>query len=52
MDVADINHDGNLDIILGNFSIGAHNLMNQKDFKPDWDLNEPIIVLQNTLKKQ
>ncbi|MGF7038271.1 hypothetical protein M2273_001512 [Mucilaginibacter lappiensis] len=52
MDVNDIDHDGNMDIILGNFSAGAKGLMIQKDVEPNWDLYEPLIVLHNTLKKE
>jgi hypothetical protein len=52
MDVADVDQDGNPDIILGNFSIGGKGLINQKDYKPDWDFFEPIIVLKNTTSKR
>lgn len=47
MEVADIDHDGDQDIILGNFSIYADRLINQKDFKPNWDMYNPIVVLEN-----
>ncbi|WP_221284389.1 FG-GAP-like repeat-containing protein [Mucilaginibacter sp. SP1R1] len=50
MDVDDVDQDGDLDIILGNFSVGAKGLMVQKDVTPNWDMHEPVIVLQNTLK--
>lgn len=52
MDVNDINQDGNMDIVLGNFSVGARGLVNQKDYTPNWDMHQPITVLQNTLKKR
>lgn len=51
MDVNDIDQDGDLDIVLGNFSIGGEGLINQKDYKPNWNMYQPVIVLQNTLKK-
>jgi hypothetical protein len=48
MAVADIDHDGYDDIILGNFSFpGSRGQVNQKGFTPDWDKHEPIIVLKN-----
>ena len=51
MEVCDIDHDGDMDILLGNFSIYADRLINQKDFKPNWDLFQPIIMLENKSKK-
>lgn len=51
MSVSDYNQDGFPDIILGNFSMGG-GLINQKNFKPDWDMHEPIIVLENIAKKK
>ncbi|TSD67417.1 VCBS repeat-containing protein [Inquilinus sp. KBS0705] len=51
MDAADLDGDGDLDIVLGNFSIYEEKLLNQKDFKPNWNAHQPIIVLQNTSKK-
>jgi hypothetical protein len=51
MEVADIDQDGDQDIVLGNFSIYADRLINQKNFKPNWDIYRPIIVLENKGKK-
>jgi hypothetical protein len=47
MEANDIDGDGDTDIVLGNFSVGAQGLMNQKDYKPDWDMYEPVILLKN-----
>ncbi|MEO3404703.1 VCBS repeat-containing protein [Mucilaginibacter sp. CAU 1740] len=47
MEANDIDGDGDTDIVLGNFSVGAQGLMNQKDYKPDWDMYEPVILLRN-----
>jgi hypothetical protein len=44
MDVADYNHDGKPDVILGNFSFG---FINQPDLKPDWDASTPYVILEN-----
>lgn len=52
MDVNDVDGDGYADVILGNFSIGARGLINQKGFIPDWDMFEPLIVLKNTSGKK
>jgi hypothetical protein len=51
MDVNDIDGDGNMDIVLGNFSVGAKGLINQKDYNPNWDMYSPITVLHNIAKK-
>ncbi|WP_165852114.1 FG-GAP repeat domain-containing protein [Mucilaginibacter terrenus] len=51
MEVADIDHDGDQDIVLGNFSIYADRLINQKNFKPNWDIYRPLVVLENKGKK-
>jgi hypothetical protein len=51
METSDIDGDGDPDIILGNFSIYEDKLLNQKDFKPNWDPNQPIIILENTSAK-
>jgi hypothetical protein len=47
MAVGDINNDGFDDIVLGNFSIGSWGGKNQKGVAPDWDMNEPVILLKN-----
>jgi hypothetical protein len=52
MDVGDIYHDGNLDIILGNFSNTGRGFINQKGYIPNWDKHEPIIVLKNNTGKR
>lgn len=44
MDVNDWDQDGDLDIVLGNFSKG---FLNQADRKPTWDTHLPLIVLAN-----
>ncbi|MEO6914865.1 MAG: VCBS repeat-containing protein [Chitinophagaceae bacterium] len=44
MDVKDYDHDGDQDIILGNFSRG---FINQPGFEPDWDVYTPFVVLEN-----
>jgi len=49
MQVADYNHDGKPDIILGNYSNGY---LFQLGFKPFWDTHLPFIVLENNFKKQ
>jgi hypothetical protein len=48
MQVADYNHDGKPDIILGNYSTGYDF---QLSFKPFWAKNIPFIVLENNFKK-
>ncbi|MBD1394416.1 FG-GAP repeat domain-containing protein [Mucilaginibacter glaciei] len=50
MDVADVDGDGDQDVVLGNFSIYGDRLINQKEFKPNWDLYEPVILLRNKTK--
>lgn len=47
MDVNDYDGDGDADIVLGNF---ANGFLNEKDFKPNWNLNVPMIVLENKTK--
>jgi hypothetical protein len=44
MEVRDYDHDGDPDIILGNFS--AYMQINKK-YVPDWDMRLPMIVLEN-----
>ncbi len=48
MDVNDWDQDGDLDLILGNFSKG---FVNQTDFTPAWDTHLPLIVLKNTTRQ-
>lgn len=52
MDVGDVYQDGNLDIILGNFSNTGRGFVNQRGFIPNWDKHEPIIVLKNISGKK
>jgi len=47
MAVGDIYHNGNLDIVLGNFSITTRGFINQKGYTPNWDKFEPLIILKN-----
>lgn len=47
MDVNDMDGDGDQDIILGNYSKG---FLNQDDFKPDWDVHTPFVVLKNNVR--
>ncbi|WP_170982804.1 FG-GAP-like repeat-containing protein [Dyadobacter frigoris] len=46
MDVNDYDGDGDMDIVLGNYSKG---FMNQENFKPDWDVHLPFVVLENLI---
>ncbi|TWR25840.1 VCBS repeat-containing protein [Mucilaginibacter pallidiroseus] len=50
MEVADVDGDGDQDVVLGNFSVFGDKLINQKGYKPDWDMREPIILLRNKSK--
>lgn len=50
MDVNDIDADGDQDIILGNFSV-FEKINNRQGVKPNWDVYEPIIVLENKSRK-
>jgi hypothetical protein len=52
MEVGDIDQDGNLDIIIGNFSTTGRGLLNQKDYAPQWDKHIPVIVLKNNGQKK
>ncbi|MCK8490820.1 VCBS repeat-containing protein [Spirosoma sp. RP8] len=47
MDVGDWDHDGDSDVVLGNFSKG---FLNERDFKPTWDTHLPFIILTNTTR--
>lgn len=47
MDTSDWDHDGDVDIILGNYSRG---FLNEVGFTPTWNGHLPLIVLQNQHK--
>ena len=47
LDVNDWDHDGDLDIVLGNYSQG---LLNEVNFTPNWNGYLPLVVLENTVK--
>ncbi|SHK96991.1 Repeat domain-containing protein [Chitinophaga jiangningensis] len=47
MEAADIDKDGDLDILLGNYAKG---FIVQEDYKPNWKEYQPFIVLFNTLR--
>jgi hypothetical protein len=51
MEVADLDQDGNDDIILGNFTTPGRGLVNKSGFIPNWDQHIPIIVLKNNAPK-
>jgi len=52
MAVGDFDHDGFDDILLGNFSVGSWGGTHQKGVVPDWDTNEPLILLRNNAGKK
>jgi hypothetical protein len=52
MEVGDIDQNGNLDIIIGNFSTPGRGLVNQKGYMPQWDKHIPVIVLKNRSQKK
>lgn len=47
MDVADVDQDGDADLILGNFS---KTFIIQKELKPTWNTHLPLVVLKNRTK--
>lgn len=47
MDAGDYDQDGDLDIVLGNYSRG---FIIQDGVRPDWNINQPIILLDNSKK--
>lgn len=49
MDVGDVDADGDIDIVLGNYSRG---FINQKETKHYWSKNLPFVVLENTKRKR
>jgi len=49
MDVNDYDKDGDLDIILGNFARG---FIIPKDYRPDWDVSTPFIILENKISQK
>ncbi|MCX6213315.1 VCBS repeat-containing protein [Spirosoma sp.] len=48
IDANDWDHDGDTDIVLGNFSMG---FLNEVKFTPTWNSYLPLVVLENTTRK-
>lgn len=48
MDVNDFDHDGDPDIVLGNYSLG---FINQDNLKKDWNYAQPLLILENKRNK-
>jgi hypothetical protein len=46
MDANDYDNDGDVDIVLGNYSKG---FLNQENVKPSWNVHVPFIVLKNNI---
>jgi hypothetical protein len=46
MDVNDYDGDGDPDVALGNYALG---FINQRGFRPQWDIYMPLILLENKL---
>ncbi|MDZ7689616.1 MAG: TonB-dependent receptor plug domain-containing protein [Balneolaceae bacterium] len=44
MDAGDVDQDGNIDLVLGNFS---RDFISELDFNPTWDTQTPFILLRN-----
>jgi FG-GAP-like repeat len=47
MEVGDVDQDGKLDIMLGNFSTPGRGFINQKGYTPQWNEKNSVIVLKN-----
>jgi hypothetical protein len=47
MDAEDMDGDGDVDIVLGNYSKG---FLNQENFKPNWNEHLPFVILENKVK--
>ncbi|TLU91764.1 VCBS repeat-containing protein [Dyadobacter sediminis] len=46
MDASDYDNDGDIDIVLGNYSKG---FLNQENVKPSWNIHTPFVVLENNI---